>query len=172
MKKQLYRSKDNTIIGGVCSGIAEYFDTDPTLIRLLWAFFALYGGIGIVAYIVCLIVMPEDKGVSYDRASGTSENAQDLYVSKTPDNAKRQGTPGDPEAYTPSKGNDKGPIFAGVFLICIGGLLLFKKIFQFSLISYLRKWLHFINLSRFWPILLIIAGLGILLKEIGRKGRA
>lgn len=59
--KRVYRSKDDKLLGGVCSGIADYFHIDPTIIRLLWVFFTLVYGAGIVAYIICWIVIPEEK---------------------------------------------------------------------------------------------------------------
>jgi len=59
--KKLYRSKKNRIIAGVCGGIGEYFDKDPTLIRLLWIIFVLVGGSGILAYIIAWIIIPEEK---------------------------------------------------------------------------------------------------------------
>ena len=58
MPKRLYRSRDRKI-GGVCGGIAEYFNVDPTLIRLLWVIFALTYGSGLLAYFSCWAVIPE-----------------------------------------------------------------------------------------------------------------
>lgn len=57
MEKKLYRSRDDKKIAGVCGGIAKYFDVDSTLIRLLWVLFCCLGGSGILAYIICAIVM-------------------------------------------------------------------------------------------------------------------
>ncbi|NLY67100.1 MAG: PspC domain-containing protein [Tissierellia bacterium] len=59
MCKKLYRSSTDKQIAGVCGGIAEYFNIDPTIVRLLWAFISLAYGTGIIAYIVCAIVIPE-----------------------------------------------------------------------------------------------------------------
>lgn len=59
MKKRLYRSRDNFMIAGVCGGLGEYFDMDPTFIRLLWIVFTLAGGSGILAYIIAWIVIPQ-----------------------------------------------------------------------------------------------------------------
>ena len=59
MKKRLYRSKTNSMIAGVCGGLGEYFDIDPTFIRLLWVLFILAGGSGILAYIIAWIVIPQ-----------------------------------------------------------------------------------------------------------------
>ena len=60
MQKKLYKSSKDKKIDGVCAGIAEYFDIDPTLVRLGFAFVALAGGGGLLAYIICAIVMPRD----------------------------------------------------------------------------------------------------------------
>ncbi len=55
---RLYRGR-NKKIAGVCSGIAEYFGWDPTVVRLAWVIFMLAGGSGILAYIIAMVVMPE-----------------------------------------------------------------------------------------------------------------
>ncbi|WP_432401377.1 PspC domain-containing protein [Wukongibacter sp. M2B1] len=57
-KKRLYRSSTDVKIAGVCGGIAEYFDIDPTLVRLGWVIFTLMGGAGIIGYFVAWLVMP------------------------------------------------------------------------------------------------------------------
>ena len=57
--KRLYRAPvSESMIGGVAAGIANYFDTDPTLIRLLWVLLSLGYGFGILAYIVAWIIIP------------------------------------------------------------------------------------------------------------------
>lgn len=58
MEKKLYKSRADRKIDGVCAGIGEYFDIDPTLIRLIWALAVLFAGTGLLAYIVAAIVMP------------------------------------------------------------------------------------------------------------------
>ena len=58
MKKRLFRSKKNKIIAGVCGGLGDYFDVDPTLIRFIWVVFLL-GGVGFLAYILAWIIMPQ-----------------------------------------------------------------------------------------------------------------
>jgi len=58
MQKKLYKSNTDKKIDGVCAGIAEYFDLDPTLIRLAWVLFSLLGGSGVLAYIICMCIIP------------------------------------------------------------------------------------------------------------------
>ena len=57
--KKLYRNTENKMLAGVCSGIADYFDIDPTLVRLGWVLFSLLGGSGFLAYIIAAIIIPE-----------------------------------------------------------------------------------------------------------------
>ncbi|MDY5987174.1 PspC domain-containing protein [Sporofaciens sp. SGI.106] len=59
-QKRLYRSRNQRMVCGVCGGIAEYFNIDPTLIRLAWVLFALSAGSGILAYIIAAIVIPDE----------------------------------------------------------------------------------------------------------------
>ena len=58
MERRLYKSNTNKMLDGVCGGIAEYFDIDPTLVRLAWVLFCALGGSGILAYIVAAIIIP------------------------------------------------------------------------------------------------------------------
>jgi phage shock protein PspC (stress-responsive transcriptional regulator) len=59
MEKRLTRSTTNKMLAGVCGGLAEYFQVDPTIIRLLWVLFSLCGGSGLLAYIVAAIIIPK-----------------------------------------------------------------------------------------------------------------
>lgn len=60
--KRLYRSRQERVIAGVCGGIAEYFDVDPTIIRLAWAIFTLVSfGAGILAYLIAWLIVPEGR---------------------------------------------------------------------------------------------------------------
>lgn len=60
MKKRLYKSNNEKVFVGVCGGIAEYFDIDPTLVRLLWVILLMMGGSGILAYIIAAIIIPNE----------------------------------------------------------------------------------------------------------------
>jgi phage shock protein PspC (stress-responsive transcriptional regulator) len=71
--RKLYRSRNERMIAGVCGGLGEYFNIDPTLIRLLFVFLALAGGPGLVAYIVLLVVVPEEPLSSENKPSTASQ---------------------------------------------------------------------------------------------------
>ena len=59
-KKKLYKSEKDKKICGVCAGIAKYFSLDPTIVRLALVAFCLLGGSGVLAYIICALVMPDE----------------------------------------------------------------------------------------------------------------
>ena len=61
--QKLYSSESNRMLCGVCAGIAEYFNLDPTLIRLAWALFCVLGGSGVLAYILAAIIIPPESRV-------------------------------------------------------------------------------------------------------------
>lgn len=63
-KKRLMRSRVNRMICGVCGGIGEYLNVDPTLVRLIWALCSTASvGMGLIVYIVAAVVIPEDDGI-------------------------------------------------------------------------------------------------------------
>ena len=66
MQKKLYRSITDKKLAGVCGGIAKYLNMDPTVIRVLWAILSLFAFIGVVAYIVCALIIPEEPSSIID----------------------------------------------------------------------------------------------------------
>lgn len=140
MSKQLYRSKHNRVISGVCGGIAEYLDLDPTLIRLLWVLITIPGGIGFIAYIVSIIIIPENPqqlGVP----SHTQEKTSIVHV----------------ENRTPEEISYKNRMLAGSILIVLG-------LFFFS-----KQFFHWLDIGRLWPLLLIGGGIYVIYRGKGEK---
>lgn len=60
MEKRIYRPREGKVLVGVCSGIANYFNIDPVLVRLGWIIFCCLGGSGILAYLVAAVLIPEE----------------------------------------------------------------------------------------------------------------
>ena len=58
MNKKLYRSTTNKMLAGVCAGLADYLNIDPTIVRVIWALVGLSGA-GLVAYLICALIIPE-----------------------------------------------------------------------------------------------------------------
>jgi len=59
MERRLYRSRSNRMLGGVCGGLADYLNADPTIIRLLMFLFVIMGGMGLLFYLAAWLIMPE-----------------------------------------------------------------------------------------------------------------
>ncbi|MCK4835399.1 MAG: PspC domain-containing protein, partial [Candidatus Aminicenantes bacterium] len=57
--KRLYRSRKDKMIAGVCGGVSEYFNIDPVIIRVITIILTLWGGSGIIAYIIAMIIIPQ-----------------------------------------------------------------------------------------------------------------
>ena len=60
MEKKLYRSRYDKKLAGVCGGLAKYLNMDPTVVRVIWAVISVCAGAGILAYLVCALVIPEE----------------------------------------------------------------------------------------------------------------
>ena len=58
--KRLTRSASDRMLAGVCAGIGAYFGIDPTLVRIGWVVFCLLGGSGVLAYLLCALIIPEE----------------------------------------------------------------------------------------------------------------
>lgn len=58
-EKRLYRDKQGAMVAGVCTGLGDYFGIDPVIIRLVWAVLIFAAGTGLLAYIICWIIIPE-----------------------------------------------------------------------------------------------------------------
>ena len=71
--RKLRRSTDNKMIGGVAAGVADFFDIDATIVRVVWAIAALFGGFGIILYLIMWIVVPEAEG----QAGGQADDVAD-----------------------------------------------------------------------------------------------
>lgn len=104
MEKKLQRDTQHKVIGGVCSGLANYFGIDASLMRLLLAFLILFAGTGFWLYIILWIVMPEAV------SQPTAENV-DAVMS---------------DAVEPSKANKSG-LIVGLILIGLGALGLLHR---------------------------------------------
>ncbi len=61
--KRLYKIEQGKMISGVCGGVAEYFNIDPSLVRIAWVVVGLAGGAGVLAYIIAAIILPNKSSV-------------------------------------------------------------------------------------------------------------
>ncbi len=73
--KRLYRSRSERIIAGVCGGLGQYINVDPTLIRLIFIVLALLGGPGIIVYLIMWLIVPEEPLAKDTVITATAEPA-------------------------------------------------------------------------------------------------
>ena len=145
--KTLYRSRENAMIGGVCAGLAEYFNIDISLVRLATVILIFPGGLSIWAYIIAWIIVPQKP-----LAAAPGQNTQPI------ENPEAGPEPG--EIVAPTESADRAKFIIGGILIAMGVLFLLNTFNVFV-------WFSFFKL---WPIVLIVIGLVVLLKGLGRSG--
>ena len=95
-KKKLYKSRKNKMIGGVCGGLAEYFNMDPTIVRIVAALLCLLKGAGLIVYIIACLVMPYDDE---DFSDDETEHLKSVNIN--PEDEKKS------EKKSKSKNDDK-----------------------------------------------------------------
>lgn len=119
MNRRLYRCRHDRMLAGVASGIAEYFEVDPTLIRILWIISIFFGGLGILAYIVMAIIMPVEPETGPATTGQPADPAGDATVSA------QSGWHAAPVPHRHvSRDNGRIVTFLGIALILFGALAL------------------------------------------------
>jgi len=83
--KKLYRSRKDSKIAGVCGGIAEYFNVDPTIIRLLAVLTIFFGGGGVVAYIIAWLIIPLEPIEGNSFSSNSKQDQEEKQDETTVD---------------------------------------------------------------------------------------
>jgi phage shock protein C len=166
MDKKLYRDEYHKVLGGVCSGLAEYFEMDVTVVRLLFAFTFFIMGVGFIPYIILWIVLPK-KGYLYNNYNNPTVD----YTVPPQQPADQPGQPqqGNPNSGNPFGGNPVGEmppkqkshagIIIGFVLIMIGGAILLDNYDLFPDIDF----------ERLWPVILVFVGGALILS--GQKRR-
>ncbi|HCY77617.1 MAG TPA: stress-responsive transcriptional regulator [Ignavibacteriales bacterium] len=146
MYKKLYRSVTDKMLGGVCGGLAEYFAIDPVIVRLIFVLAVIFGGSGILAYIILWIIIPQKPYIitpyNTNPPSGSSQPESD--------EKKSENTQVNMNAMNNNTQNNRS-IYAGAFLILLGGIFLLDNFIP-----------HF-HFGDFWPLILIGLGLAIIL---------
>jgi phage shock protein C len=171
MEKHLYRSRTDRMIGGVCGGLAEYFGVDPTLVRIGAVLLGIANGVGVLAYVILLVVVPEegDKPMyaawtdSTD-ASGETAPVDPSTPAPQPSPSRESATPATPAPVaapptvvmpvTPAP--RRGGLTGGIVLIVIGGVFLASQ------------FVPGLDIGKLWPLILVAIGVSMILKS-GRR---
>jgi len=146
-KKRLYRSRKNCMIAGICGGIAEYFDIDPVLVRIIAVLTIFINGIGLIAYLIGWIVIPQNPEQNSEKEEKLREKAEKIaqdvgeHIHKNLENEDK-----------------KNPrVIGALILLGLGSLFL------------INNFLPHLSIDKLWPLILIIIGLGILAGSFRRK---
>jgi phage shock protein C len=126
VNRRLYRCRENRVLAGVAAGLAEYFDLDPTLVRVLWFVSIFFGGLGLLLYIGMAIIVP----IEPIAADGTSVVDHAALAAGEAGAAAGGGAAGTVVGHRhESHGDGRGTMFVGLVLILFGGLALIGTLF-------------------------------------------
>ena len=168
MADRLYRSRHDRMIAGVAGGLAEMWDADPALIRIIWALLVIFtGGIALLVYIVMAIVVPEaDDRVptSAAPAAGTAAASSDAPLPAGSGWATPPSSSADSRLARRAARAERGGVSGGVLL---GGFLVLLGIFFL-----VREYLPNIDFDWFWPLILVGLGVALLASSLGRGPRS
>jgi phage shock protein C len=181
MGDRLYRSRHDRMLAGVAGGLAEMWDADPALVRIIWALLVIFtGGLALLVYIVMAIVVPEEHDVYPARSSAPAtghptrstlagESAGAMPLAETGDQAQtassaqqaREEARAARHAARAERGGGMSPgILFGGFLVLLGVFFL------------VREYLPNMDFDWFWPLILVLVGLLLVMSAMGRGPRS
>lgn len=142
----LYRSETNKVIAGVAGGLGEYFNIDATIIRIIFILMTVFGGSGLIIYLVLWLIIPSKNSHPKDSQDAIRNNIEDM----------KERTQSFAHTITgPNSRGDNSRFWWALIIIVLG--------FFFLLNNY--GLLEPIDFEKLWPVILIIFGLAILLRK-------
>jgi len=144
------------MIAGVSGGIAEYFDIDSTLVRLLTVLVVLLGGAGVVAYIIAWIVIPKNPEQISDEVFEERENIKEKIKKGTKNVIEEVKVHFESEEHS-HKSEKNRRILGGIIVIAIGLIFLLNSLFPW------------VGWGRLWPVILIAVGITIMIQAFKKK---
>jgi len=154
MNRRLYRSRRDSVLGGVAGGVAEYLDVDPSIVRIIWAILAIVtGGLFLLLYIVMWIVVPESSEFGAPPLPPATAGAAPPAATAEP-GATAPAWSGQPPRHR--AGSSNGGLIFGLILIGLGVWFLIDD----YLPSFDRRLV--------WPVALVVVGLVLLLVAMRR----
>jgi len=134
--KQLYRSKTDRVLGGVSGGLADYFEVDSTLIRIIFIILFFSGGAGLLLYLVLWLIIPSRPGKKIAEEDTIKENVEEI------------------KTRAEEIGQKQGRQWFGILLLSLGVIFLLRNLGFFR-----------IFVGRLWPIVLVFIGIIMLTRE-------
>lgn len=157
--KRLYRNDTDRLLGGVCAGLAAYLKADALIVRVLFVALALINGVGLIAYLLLWILVPE-AGTEYaDQNEMIKRNTQEIGQ-RLQSLVRQAGSALSGRGIDPWQGRTKSQtLLIGVAILGLGILILLNNVGA----------LPWLRLGTFWPLLLIAAGAAMLLKTLRNR---
>lgn len=149
-EKRLVRTSKNKMLGGVAAGIGDYFDLDPNIIRFLFIVLTVFGGSGVLMYLLLWLLLPSDTSETSGGRDTMRENIGQMKetVQGFAEDIKKEVTPEKTE--TENKGKSQG--YLGMVLVVLGIVFLLINL----------GLLDMYVIRRFWPVLLVFLGVSLL----------
>lgn len=155
MGGRLYRSRDDRMLAGVAGGLAELWDADPSLVRVIWALLVVFtGGAALVVYIIMAFIVPEEDELPIAPGSMAAADAQAAQIARAEARAARRA----------ARAGRGGTLPVGVL---VGGFLVLLGLFFL-----VREYLPSIDFDWFWPLVLVGLGILLVVAGIGRGTRS
>ncbi len=146
MTKRLYRSRTDAMVGGVCGGLAEYFDVDANLVRVVFIVLSVLTGFAVIAYLAMWLLVPERKASERDLSDRVHAAADEMV-----DRARSIGS--DVRRFGRRHGRG-GPFVIGFALVILGAVFLLRNLGV--------AWMSWFRFGLLWPIFPILIGLAFL----------
>ena len=143
--KRLYKSRKDKVISGICGGIGEYFAVDPVLIRVIAVLLFFFGGVGVIAYIVGMIIIPAEPL--------QADNNEKKEIEK-------EDAPKEKES-SEYKHTDTGALIIGIVFLIAGFMFLMRN---FNFFDFHFWWIKDQIRLFFWPGILVALGVLLVLK--------
>ena len=137
-QSHLYRSHENSVIGGVCGGLGDYLNTDPLVFRILFAVVFFIGGSGLLVYIILWIVIPLEE-IPVINTSNNMNMENEIKNNDVKEQKKHQ--------------KNDGNLWGGLILITLGAIFL------------IDRFVPRIDFGDLWPLILIVVGVILISKN-------
>jgi len=151
MNTKLYRSRTDSMIGGVCGGLGQYLGIDPIIVRLFFVLLALGDGVGVLIYLVLWLIVPR-------QGQAEAATLEENICAGAGEIAERARALGDDLREAARSPNPQAGLIIGVALIVLGVVFLLQNLHI--------AWLRWLDFDLLWPGLLIVAGLALLLRRV------
>lgn len=139
-RKRVFRSSKDKKIAGVAAGLAEYFNIDPVIVRILFVLGFILGGSGLVLYILFWVIFPEEDNFN-NKETPSNEHYNEGELNMNEEEKKHKN------------GKNQGSLTAGLILISVGALFL------------VDRFIPNIDFADLWPVILIVIGFALIINS-------